>query len=170
MLTHESSATAALERFRAGFYRRLTRWADATFEITDAVLCAELLLQLSSASTQPVQPVVDKSDQVETLRGDCTTDLQRRFVDLLCERELALPDKVHPEPIGVGAQPDFALHLPGGPVAVFLDSEASAGKPGRDLTAEDQLFDAGWMVVRFGDEELWREQLGQHSEIFGKGR
>ena len=35
-----SSATATLVDFRAGFYRCITGWADATFELADAVLCA----------------------------------------------------------------------------------------------------------------------------------
>lgn len=131
---------------------------------------ASLLLQLTSSTTTPTRVAEYKSDQVDRLRAACDSPRERRFLDVLCERELALPDEVHPEPVGLGAQPDFAFHLTGGPVAVFLDSEASKAQPGRDLTAEDQLFNAGWMVVRFGDEASWHEQLGRHSEVFGKGR
>ena len=130
----------------------------------------ELLLRLTSSTTTPSRKETGKSEQVDSLRDACTSDQERRFLDLLCERELALPDEVHPHPSGLGVRPDFAFHLPGGPVAVFLDSEGSENQAGRDTAAEDQLFDAGWMVVRFGDEASWREQLGKHSEVFGKGR
>jgi hypothetical protein len=34
-------AVAALSRFRRGFYGSLTRRADALFELTDALLCAD---------------------------------------------------------------------------------------------------------------------------------
>ena len=34
------SDTEQLRRFRSGFYRCLTGWADAAFELTDAALCA----------------------------------------------------------------------------------------------------------------------------------
>ena len=33
--------TAALSDFRTAFYGSLTGWADALFELSDAVLCAE---------------------------------------------------------------------------------------------------------------------------------
>ena len=35
-----SSDLEQLRRFRSGLHRCLTRWADAAFELTDAVLCA----------------------------------------------------------------------------------------------------------------------------------
>lgn len=140
-------------------------------ERIDRHAVSDLLLTLAGSTTVPAREVVDRSDRVDGLRGSCTSDVERRFLDLLCERELALPDEVHPSPSGVDCRPDFAFHLSGGPVAVFLDTtEKSASQPGRDTAAEDQLFDAGWMVVRFGNEEAWRAELDRHAEIFGNGR
>lgn len=37
----QESALGELTRFRHEFYRGLTAWADALFELTDAVLCTD---------------------------------------------------------------------------------------------------------------------------------
>ncbi len=51
--------THRLRRFRAGFYLCLTGWADAAFELTDAVLCAPA--PVSSVPTLSLEPVFRRS-------------------------------------------------------------------------------------------------------------
>src|SRR5664280_1934982 len=48
-----------LRRFRAGFYSCLTGWADAAFELTDAVLCAPA--PVSSVPALSLEPVFRRS-------------------------------------------------------------------------------------------------------------
>lgn len=52
-------ALGLLSRFRAEFYERLYKRADALFELTDAVLCAD----------GPVKTLVELSLAVEHRRG-----------------------------------------------------------------------------------------------------
>ncbi len=50
-----AASTAALRAFRAGFHRCLTGWADAAFELTDAVACAPTpVCSIPALSLEPV--------------------------------------------------------------------------------------------------------------------
>lgn len=51
--------TQRLRRFRAGFYSCLTGWADAAFELSDAVLCAPT--PVSSVPALSLEPVFRRS-------------------------------------------------------------------------------------------------------------
>src|ERR1035437_10522435 len=53
------SDTEQLRRCRSGFYRCLTGWADAAFELTDAALCAPA--PVSSIPTLSLEPTFRSS-------------------------------------------------------------------------------------------------------------
>ena len=58
-LAEADPPTKALLGFRAGFYACLTGWADAAFELTDAVLCAPA--PVSSVPSLSLEPVFRRS-------------------------------------------------------------------------------------------------------------
>ena len=57
--TQASPAVAALVDFRAGFFRCLTGWADAAFELGDAALCAPA--PVTSVPTLSLEPTFRRS-------------------------------------------------------------------------------------------------------------
>ena len=57
--TQASPLVAALVDFRAGFFRCLTGWADAAFELCDAALCAPA--PVSSVPTLSLEPAFGRS-------------------------------------------------------------------------------------------------------------
>ena len=57
--TQASPLVAALVDFRAGFFRCLTGWADAAFELCDAALCAPA--PVSSVPTLSLEPAFARS-------------------------------------------------------------------------------------------------------------
>ncbi len=75
-----SSSMRALTDFRAGFYRCLTRWADAAFELCDAALCAPA--PISSVPTLSLEPVFRRS------HGSLYKALARGQVDVEAMRDL----------------------------------------------------------------------------------
>ena len=74
------SDTEQLRRFRSGFYRCLTGWADAAFELTDAALCAPA--PVSSIPTLSLEPSFRRS------HGSLYKALARGQVDAGAMREL----------------------------------------------------------------------------------
>lgn len=74
------SDTEQLRRFRSGFYRCLTGWADAAFELTDAALCAPA--PVSSIPTLSLEPTFRRS------HGSLYKALARGQVDAEAMRDL----------------------------------------------------------------------------------
>src|SRR5664280_18491 len=74
------SDTEQLRRFRSGFYRCLTGWADAAFELTDAALCAPA--PVSSIPTLSLEPTFRRG------HGSLYKALARGQVDAGAMREL----------------------------------------------------------------------------------
>ena len=74
------SDTEQLRRFRSGFYRCLTGWPDAAFELTDAALCAPS--PVGSVPTLSLEPVFRRS------HGSLYKALDRGEVDAEAIRDL----------------------------------------------------------------------------------
>jgi len=77
-----AGAVARLHGFRAGFHRALTGWADAAFELTDAVLC--LPTPVASVPALSLEPVFRRS------HGSLYKALARGGVDAEAMRDLLL--------------------------------------------------------------------------------
>ncbi|HEY5179522.1 MAG TPA: NF041680 family putative transposase [Dermatophilaceae bacterium] len=75
-----ASDAERLRRFRTGFYRCLTRWADAAFELTDAALCAPA--PICSVPTLSLEPTFRRS------HGSLDKALARGQVDAEAMRDL----------------------------------------------------------------------------------
>ena len=57
-----NSAITTLTGFRADFHRCLTGWADAAFELADAVLCAPA--PVASVPTLSLEPIFRRSHEI----------------------------------------------------------------------------------------------------------
>src|SRR5665811_1026731 len=78
---HDAARDATrLRRFRSGFYRCLTRWADATFELCDAALCAPA--PVASVPVLSLEPIFRRS------HGSLYKALARGAVDAKAMRAL----------------------------------------------------------------------------------
>src|SRR5664279_6223924 len=77
-----AGAVARLHGFRAGFHRALTGWADAAFELTDAVLC--LPTPVASVPALSLEPVFRRS------HGGLYKGLARGGVGAAAMRDLLL--------------------------------------------------------------------------------
>jgi len=78
---HDAASDATpLGRFRTGFYRCLTRWADATFELCDAALCAPA--PVASVPVLSLEPIFRRS------HGSLYKALARGGVDAKAMRDL----------------------------------------------------------------------------------
>jgi len=140
----------------------------------DRHVVTELLQQLASASVAVGAGGEERADQFERLRQACDSELEKKFLVLLEQHALRLPDEAQKIVDGYYVRPDFAYHTDGMDVAVFIDGPIhdSQHQHEKDERARMKLEDeAGWLVLRFHHSDAangWLKTLADHSGIFGE--
>jgi ATP-dependent helicase YprA (DUF1998 family)/rubrerythrin len=140
-------------------------------ELIDRHLVRDLLLRFATASASRGSGGSSRQEQIDTLLSYCESDLERRFVTWLAERELRLPDAAQETVDEAPARPDFTYRLPAGKVAVFIDGphHDAATVALRDQAAEENLRDLGWSVIRLRHDADWDAIAARHPSTFGTG-
>ncbi|WKG04631.1 DEAD/DEAH box helicase [Mycolicibacterium sp. HK-90] len=165
--TDRGSAEGARERCEKACYDCLLSYGNqGDHEAIDRHSVRDLLLELAAATTVPTAPEQSQDDRVNELRGQCDSELERDFIELLIKHELTLPDGVRQEITPAQARPDFVFHGAGAGLAVFLEQD----RPQDADEVEDRLIDAGWSVLRLHPGEDWLAKVREHSYAFGTGR
>ncbi|MGD9525257.1 MAG: DEAD/DEAH box helicase [Dehalococcoidia bacterium] len=132
-----------------------------------------LLAELAGSSLEVGAGGEDRAAQLARLQ-ERSNSLERRFLALLEERGYRLPDQAQEIVEDYYVRPDFAYHVDGMDVAIFIDGPVHDGvrQAERDAAARARLEDgAGWMVLRFRyDDPGWHELIAARPEVFGTGR
>ena len=95
---------------------------------------------------------------------------------MLVEHGYRLPDDAQKIVDGYYVRPDFAYHLDGMDVAIFIDGPVHDGshQKEKDEQARMKLVDeASWMVLRFNYKDAnagWRKILDANPNIFGAAK
>jgi ATP-dependent helicase YprA (DUF1998 family)/very-short-patch-repair endonuclease len=116
----------------------------------------------------------ERADQLERLTKACDSELEKKFLEMLEQHGLRLPDEAQQIVDGYYVRPDFAYHSDGVDVAVFIDGPIhdSEHQNEKDEQARMKLEDeAGWLVLRFHHGDVgdgWLKTLSDHSGIFGQ--
>ena len=120
---------------------------------------------------QGVQGEGDRKGAIRLI-GQADSHLEERFLQWLKDHGHRLPDTAQETVPGAYAKPDFAYHLPGGDVAVFVDGPVhdSADRSERDAEAAERLDDLGWHVIRIRHDAIWSEVVAENPNVFGQGR
>ncbi|MCF8608899.1 DEAD/DEAH box helicase [Gordonia sp. HY285] len=127
-----------------------------------------LLLDLASARTDPVADSSDSAGDVDELRAQCRTDLERSLIDLMALHSFTLPTGIH---LSIGTvSADFVFRGDSGTTAVFLDATDQPPGPGRDEDSEDELMNRGWMTLRIRGDDDWLAVLRANPYVFGTGK
>ncbi|MUN36464.1 DEAD/DEAH box helicase [Actinomadura litoris] len=168
------SAPGARERCERGCYDCLLSYTNQVFhQRIDRHSVIDLLAELAGAWTGA------RADQRGTVEEHATgladasgSELERRFVTFLKQRDYRLPDEAQTLVADALARPDFVYRLPAGPVAVFVDGPHHGYSQvwERDVQAEGRLLDLGWLVVRFSYDGEWDEIVSGYPSVFGTGR
>ncbi len=114
--------------------------------------------------------------QLERLEQACDSELEKKFLALLVQHGYRLPDNAQQIVTGFYVRPDFAYHVDGMDVAVFIDGpiHESDHQHHKDLDAQTKLEDElGWLVLRFTHsdaDEGWLATIATHGDVFGSGK
>ena len=135
----------------------------------------ELLQRLMRARTELPADEPDSDEKLQKLDAP-SNSLEHRFLALLKAHGYRLPDDAQQIVDGYYVRPDFAYHVGGMDVAVFLDGPIHDDdhQKGKDEQARAKLEDElGWLVLRFhytDAEQGWLDTIAAHPDVFGTGK
>ncbi len=166
-------APGARERCEKGCYDCLLSYANQyEHSLIDRHSVVELLQQLTSTTVAAGSGGRGREAQQDWLNRLRDSELEKAFVDWLAAHGYRLPDDAQRTVEQARARPDLVYHLPGNPVAVFIDGPHHdlAAQRLRDESAAERLEDLGWSVVRIRHDEDWLTHAARHAWLFGPGR
>lgn len=166
-------APGATERCERACYDCLLSYSNQLdHSVIDRHSVADLLLALSRATVAAGAGGRNRAEQRDLLKNLSDSSLERAFVEWLDDHGYRLPDRAQITVTEARARPDLVYDLAGSPVAVFLDGPVhdSDRQRERDLSAQDRLEDAGWMVIRIRHDEDWAAQTAKFPSVFGASR
>lgn len=139
--------------------------------------CVLDLLKRLAASSVAVGAGGEAPDtQLERLQEACDSELEKKFLTLLVQHGYRLPDDAQQIVTGFYVRPDFAYHVDGMDVAIFVDGphHDAAHQQEKDEQARMKLEDeAGWLVLRFPYQDAdtgWLNTIAEHSGVFGEAK
>ena len=107
-------------------------------------------------------------DAADHLDGQAESELERRFIDWLRERNLRIPQRGHRiEVAGRSTTPDFVL--PDANLAIYVDGPPHdyPERQQRDADITGALRDHGYRVARFRHDDDWAQTLDNYAGAFG---
>ena len=164
----QGKAERAVEECVAACYDCLMSYSNQPdHEYLDRQKIQPILLQLAG-STLKASPVgVSRAAHLERLEKLCGSTLEKKWLHLLENNNLTLPDATQ-EPISAcHTTPDFLYREEY--VAIYIDGPVH-DQP--DICDEDaavtkRLLAKGYQVIRFRYDEDWEAKLREHPSIFG---
>lgn len=136
----------------------------------------DLLRRLTASSVAVGAGGEDRAAHLERLTAACDSELEKKFLTLLQQHGLRLPDDAQKIVDGYYVRPDFAYHTDGMDIAIFIDGPVhdTAHQQEKDEQARMKLEDeAGWLVLRFHHDDAeanWLNTFTEHSSIFGEAK
>ncbi len=139
-------------------------------DLLDRQLVREALDELRHAVVRPAPTGVPREEHVERLKRQCRSDLERRWLEFLDERNLALPTSTQQLIEECGAEPDF--YYADQMAAIYIDGPLHdyAERQRREEEKQRCLEDLGYLVIRFGHDDDWEEILRRYPSVFGEAR
>jgi ATP-dependent helicase YprA (DUF1998 family)/very-short-patch-repair endonuclease len=135
--------------------------------LLDRQLVRDVLDELRRAAVHPAPTELPREVHLDRLKRLCRSDLERRWLDLLEERNLALPTFTQRVIEECGAEPDFLY--PAQMAAIYIDGPPHdyPERQERDAAKQRCLEDLGYLVIRFHHRDDWDEIIRRYPSVFG---
>jgi very-short-patch-repair endonuclease len=161
-------APGAKERCEAACYDCLLSYTNQPeHPLLDRRRAVDLLRALARATVSTSPTALTREEQVERLMRLAASDLERKWLRMVQQHSLRLPDeagKLYPQ---AGTRPDFVYAHEA--VVIYVDGPPHRypERKVRDAAQQAAMEDLGFIVLRFGDEDDWMEQIGRYPSVFG---
>lgn len=154
----------------AGCYDCLLDYANQPdHRLIDRKLILDLLRQLASSTVQVNAGTVARADHIASLRAQCDSQLERRWLQMVDDSRLRLPSHGQYLISSCPTRADF--YYADAKATIYIDGphhdkpEAQA----EDAVITERLQNAGHLVIRFHHAADWPAILIQYRDVFGGG-
>ncbi|MBF6596052.1 MAG: DEAD/DEAH box helicase [Thermaceae bacterium] len=162
-------APRAREDCEAACYDCLMSYSNQRdHRLLDRHAIRDLLLQWTRVEVESAPGGKSKAEHIEELMRTAGSELEKKWVRYLDERNLRLPTKGQLLIEACGTRPDFFYNEE--QVAIYIDGPVHdyPHRQERDRTQSARMLSKGYMVIRFGHDEDWDVVLAKHPDVFGK--
>jgi very-short-patch-repair endonuclease len=161
-------APTAKEDCEAACYDCLMSYTNQRdHQYLDRHLVKDFLLDLAASEVRAAASPIPRAEHYQRLVNLCGSDLERKWLALLEEKNLRLPSDAQVLIEACGTRPDFLYrdHL----TAIYIDGphHLYTERAARDQAQTEAMEDLGYTVVRFTAEEDWTTKIGQFPGLFG---
>lgn len=134
----------------------------------DRVAIRDHLAELARAEVKSSPRPAPRHEHVARLMRLCDSDLERRWLELVDQRNLKLPSDAQLLIEAAGVKPDFLYKSEG--AVIFIDGPVhdSPAQRKTDQTQQDALEDLGYSIIRFHYNDDWLAVLRRYPSVFGQ--
>ncbi|MCS6976903.1 MAG: DEAD/DEAH box helicase [Gemmatales bacterium] len=162
-------AERATEDCEAACYDCLMHYGNQpVHRLLDRQTIRDLLLRMAQARTQTAPGGETRAEHLASLQRLAGSDLERRWLKYLEDRNLRLPSHAQYLIEACGTRPDFfyAEYQ----AAIYIDGSPHdyPDRAQRDLAKTECLEDAGYTVIRFHHQDDWAATIARYPHIFGR--
>lgn len=158
----------AVEECEAACYDCLLSYQNQRYHgFLDRRLIRELLLRLAAARVAVSGTARPRAQHLAELKRLAGSELERRWLDFLEERDLRLPSSAQRLIEACSARPDFFYDEY--QAAVYIDGPPHdyPERQARDEARNVAMDDAGFTVIRFHHQDDWRAIIERFPYVFG---
>jgi hypothetical protein len=133
----------------------------------DRTLIRDHLAALAHSECRPAGGIGSRAERVSTLRKRCDSKLEHRWLDLIDQQMLRVPDEAQFQVFNMFAQPDFFYRDSN--AAIFVDGPPhdESDVMRNDEAISQRLIEAGYIVIRFHHKDDWLTIVKEHPDVFG---
>jgi ATP-dependent helicase YprA (DUF1998 family) len=133
----------------------------------DRSLIRDHLAALARSECRPAGGIGSRAERVSALRKSCDSKLEHRWLDLIDQQMLRVPDEAQFQVPNLFAQPDFFYRDSN--AAIFVDGPPHDDTDAmrNDETINQRLMEAGYIVIRFHHKDDWLTVVKKHPDVFG---
>jgi len=128
----------------------------------------ELLMQLTEATVATGPTGKTRSQHLDQLTRQAGSNLEKRWLAFVEERGLRLPTHAQRLVEEARTRPDF-FYGDGYDAAIYIDGPHHdyPERQQRDAAQAVAMEDLGYMVIRFGHQDDWKEIVNEYPYVFG---
>jgi hypothetical protein len=127
-----------------------------------------LLTQLTGATVEASPTLDTRSEHLERLERQAGSTLEKKWLAFIDDHGHRLPSHAQRLFAEAGTRPDFFYDGDYG-AAIYIDGPHHdyPERQTRDAAKTEAMEDLGYMVIRFGHQDVWNEIVNQYPYVFG---
>lgn len=136
--------------------------------ILDRHKIKDILMALAACKVESSSSVVPRSQHLMELERACESELERRWLRYLDSQSLRLPSRAQVLIKACYTRPDFFYD--DAQAAIYVDGPPHKypERQARDRMQTECMEDAGYQVIRFGNDEDWDAIIERYPYVFGR--